>query len=63
MEWTETPQMDNLGSPYVSENTISGGVIGASQLRNYSMIYSENSLGCMLRDDKGVKVEAEIQQL
>ena len=49
--------MDNIGSPYVSENPTANGFLSAGKPRNYAMMYSDNTSSRTLTDAKGVKVE------
>ena len=53
--------MDNLGSPYGSENPNASAVLGANERKNDTMMYSANASSIMLRNAKGNKVESEIQ--
>ena len=55
--------MDTVCSPYGSDNTTAGGVIGTGKLMNDSMMYSANTSSRTLRDAKGVRVEANLQLL
>ena len=55
--------MDKLGILYGYENTTASGVLGAGNLRNDAMMYSDNASIRMFKDDKGVKVESKIQIL
>ena len=55
--------MYTLGRPYGSENPTNSGVIGASNIRKDAMMYSANALSRKLRDNKGVRFEAELPLL
>ena len=61
MEWTETPQMDNLGNPYEYENTTSSEVIGASKRKNDAVMYSAHESSCTFRYDKGDNIESKLR--
>ena len=63
MEWTETPRIDTLGSLYGYDNPTSSGFLGANELSNDAMMYSANASSRTLRDEEGVKVEADLQLL
>ena len=55
--------MYTLGIPYGYDNPTASGFLGAGELRNDSMVYSDNLPSCKLRGDKGVRVEANLQLL
>ena len=55
--------MYKLGSQYVYENPTNGEVLSAGERRNYAMMYSDNESILILRDSKGVKVEAKLRIL
>ena len=57
---TGTSLIDTLGSPYGSDNPSTIGFIGAVDIRNESMMYSDNVSSRTLRDAKGVKFESNL---
>ena len=52
--------MDNLSSPYGSENPTASGVLGASKFSNDAIMYYADESSCTLMDAKGFKVESKI---